>query len=221
MNRAEIKNLAKEKIKGNLLNLLWPIIVISIVGSIPSMIVGDSESILALIIVLAASFVTSIFSVSYVAYLLEFVRTGTSTFNTIIECVKKNWLRILLVSILVGVFTFLWTLLFIIPGIVAALSYSMATYLIVDTDLDANDAIKESKRMMKGYKWDYFVFGLSFIGWIILVPLTFGILYIWLLPYMYVSMAIYYEKLKAKANGKIENATNVVAQPEAVVVEEK
>ena len=221
MNRAEIKNLAKEKIKGNLLNLLWPIIVISIVGSIPSMIVGDSESILALIIVLAASFVTSIFSVSYVAYLLEFVRTGTSTFNTIIECVKKNWLRILLVSILVGVFTFLWTLLFIIPGIVAALSYSMATYLIVDTDLDANDAIKESKRMMKGYKWDYFVFGLSFIGWIILVPLTFGILYIWLLPYMYVSMAIYYEKLKAKANGKIENATNVVAQPEAVVAEEK
>ena len=221
MNRAEIKNLAKEKIKGNLLNLLWPIIVISIVGSIPSMIVGDSESILALIIVLAASFVTSIFSVSYVAYLLEFVRTGTSTFNTIIECVKKNWLRILLVSILVGVFTFLWTLLFIIPGIVAALSYSMATYLIVDTDLDANDAIKESKRMMKGYKWDYFVFGLSFIGWIMLVPLTFGILYIWLLPYMYVSMAIYYEKLKAKANGKIENATNVVAQPEAVVVEEK
>ena len=221
MNRAEIKNLAKEKIKGNLLNLLWPLIVISIVGSIPSMIVGDSESILALIIVFAASFVTSIFSVSYVAYLLEFVRTGTSTFNTIIDCVKKNWLRILLVSILVGVFTFLWSLLFIIPGIIAALSYSMATYLIVDTDLDANDAIKESKRMMKGYKWDYFVFGLSFIGWIMLVPLTFGILYIWLLPYMYVSMAIYYEKLKAKANGKIENATNVVAQPEAVVVEEK
>ena len=221
MNRAEIKNLAKEKIKGNLLNLLWPIIVISIVGSIPSMIVGDSESIFALIIILVASLATSIFSFSYVAYLLEFVRTGKSTFNTIIECVKKNWLRILLVTILVGVFTFLWSLLFIIPGIIAALSYSMATYLIVDTDLDANDAIKESKRMMKGYKWDYFVFGLSFIGWIMLVPLTFGILYIWLLPYMYVSMAIYYEKLKAKANGKIENATNVVAQPEAVVVEEK
>ena len=112
------------------------------------------------------------------------------------DTIKSRWLQILLVEILVGIMVFLFSLLLVIPGIIKALAYSMAGFIVVDTDLEAKDVLKKSKEMMNGYKWDYFVFGLSFIGWFILVPFTIGILLIWLIPYMLVSMALYYEKLK-------------------------
>ena len=76
------------------------------------------------------------------------------------------------------------------------LAYAFVDYLVVDTDVTGNDALRESREMMKGYKWNYFVFGLSFLGWILLVPFTLGILLIWLYPYMTVATAIYYERLK-------------------------
>ena len=74
----------------------------------------------------------------------------------------------------------------------------MVTYLVVDTNLSGADTLKKSREMMKGYKWDYFVFGLSFIGWILLVPVTLGLIAIWLVPYMVVAEAIYYDRLKDK-----------------------
>ena len=80
-----------------------------------------------------------------------------------------------------------------------ALAYTFVLYLIVDKDYAVGpDALKASREMMKGYKWDYFVFELSFIGWIILGVFTLGILYIWLIPYMQVASVLYYEKLLAK-----------------------
>ena len=91
---------------------------------------------------------------------------------------------------------FACSLLFVIPGIIMALAYSMVAYIIIDTDKTGVDAMKESRAMMKGYKWNYFVFGLSFIGWILLTPFTFGLLLIWLYPYMTVADVLYYEKLK-------------------------
>ena len=74
----------------------------------------------------------------------------------------------------------------------------MAFYIWIDeTKTDTMEVIKESKRMMDGYKWDYFVFGLSFIGWILLVVITFGIAAIYVMPYMTVAQAMYYDELKA------------------------
>ena len=74
--------------------------------------------------------------------------------------------------------------------------YSFVVYLVIDTKTKGQDALKISREMMQGYKWNYFVFGLSFLGWILLVPFTLGILLIWLYPYMTVATAIYYERLK-------------------------
>ena len=62
--------------------------------------------------------------------------------------------------------------------------------------MKAMDVLKKSKEMMSGHKWDFFVLGLSFIGWAILGIFTFGLLYFWLYPYMQVSFANFYNSIK-------------------------
>ena len=76
------------------------------------------------------------------------------------------------------------------------LAYSFIVYIILDNDINGKEALTKSREMMKGYKWDFFVFNLSFLGWIILGIFTLGILYIWLIPYMSIAEVIYYERLK-------------------------
>lgn len=97
-------------------------------------------------------------------------------------------------------FTFLWSLLFLIPGIVKAYSYQMMTYIIAENpNIGYRQAMKLSMRMTDGYKMQLFVLDLSFIGWTILASFTLGILYIWLAPYMYSVRAAYYEEIKQSA----------------------
>ena len=100
-------------------------------------------------------------------------------------------------SVVTGIFTFLWSLLFIIPGIIASISYSLVHFIKLDNpELNEFEVIRRSKEMMKGHKMDYLILWLSFIGWFILGIFTFGILYFWLIPYMNVTMANFYNKLK-------------------------
>ena len=98
-------------------------------------------------------------------------------------------------------FTFLWTLLFIIPGIIKGFSYAMTTYILADCpNVKATDALKLSMRIMKGHKWELFVFYLSFIGWGLLSCLTLGILSIFFVePYMQSSLATYYLEVREDA----------------------
>jgi len=108
--------------------------------------------------------------------------------------------------LLMWVFTFLWSLLLIIPGIVKALAYSMTPYILAETDVEASDALKLSMRMTKGHKGAIFVMILSFIGWWLLTILTFGLLYLlYSGPYFHASFAGLYDELKAEAlrNGTI------------------
>ena len=101
-------------------------------------------------------------------------------------------------SLLVTLYTLLWMLLFIIPGIVKGYAYAMTPYVMNDRpDLDADDCIHESRMMMKGYKWKLFCMDLSFIGWAILCIFTLGIGLLWLQPYIEASHAKFYEELKA------------------------
>ena len=94
-------------------------------------------------------------------------------------------------------YTFLWSLLFIVPGIVKSYEYRMIPYLLADhPDMTSEQAFAESKRMMTGQKWNAFVLDLSFIGWDILSILTLGILSIFYVePYKFMTKAALYEKL--------------------------
>ncbi|KRQ86455.1 hypothetical protein ABG79_01657 [Caloramator mitchellensis] len=116
----------------------------------------------------------------------------------------KNFKTSFLAQLLIGIFIFLWSLLLVIPGIIASLSYSLTYYIIADEpELGALEAIKKSKEMMKGYKWNLFLLYLSFIGWGILSLLTLGIGFLWLGPYVNASFANFYEDLKNARNPKV------------------
>ena len=96
--------------------------------------------------------------------------------------------------------TFLWSLLFMIPGIVKAFSYSQMFWILAENPgISVRKAMNLSKVMTRGYKGELFVMLLSFIGWNILAALTFGVLYVWLIPYMRMSMANAYHALRAQA----------------------
>lgn len=98
-------------------------------------------------------------------------------------------------------FIYLWSLLFVIPGIIKAISYALTPYILADCkNVRATDALKLSMRMMEGHKWEYFVLGLSFIGWTLLTSLTCGLLYVFYVgPYMNNTFAGYYAERKAAA----------------------
>jgi uncharacterized membrane protein len=104
--------------------------------------------------------------------------------------------------LLVMILVILWALLLIVPGIVAAISYSMTFFLLAeDSSLTPMEAINKSKQMMDGYKLKYFYLCLKFIGWALLCCLTLGIGFLWLIPYIQVSTAKFYDELKGSASG--------------------
>jgi uncharacterized membrane protein len=97
-------------------------------------------------------------------------------------------------------FTFLWTLLFIIPGIVKSYAYSMIPYIMADNPcMDYKRAMRLSMDMTRGQKWDIFVLDLSFIGWGLLGMLACGVGVLFLLPYINATKAELYVTLKRKA----------------------
>jgi len=99
-------------------------------------------------------------------------------------------------GLLVTVFTFLWTLLFIIPGIVKSYSYSMTYYIRCDhPEYTATQAIKESERLMRGNKARLFCLHLSFIGWFIVGALCLGVGVFWVAAYSKAAEAEFYQEL--------------------------
>ena len=91
----------------------------------------------------------------------------------------------------------LWSLLFIIPGLAAAYSYSMTRYILAENPyMSADEAIARSKQMMYGNRWRLFCLHISFIGWSLLSTLlTFGIGELWLTPYRMTAEAAFYREV--------------------------
>ena len=105
---------------------------------------------------------------------------------------KEGFLQALLCSI----YLVLWTLLFIIPGIVKSLSYAMTPFILLENPyMSAKEAITASRKLMDGHKGELFILGLSFIGWEFLCVLTCGIGYLFLNPYMNAAHAAFYRNL--------------------------
>ena len=127
----------------------------------------------------------------------------------------QDFVRSFLAYIINSIFIFLWSLLLIIPGIIKTLSYSMTFFILQeDKNISANDARKLSMEMMNGYKWKLFCLYFSFIGWILLSILTFGILFLWISSYMDVAKAEFYKNIKAEKGITVGNSTpSEEAQP--------
>ena len=118
--------------------------------------------------------------------------------------------RVLFLIILQIVLIFLWSLLLVIPGIVAAYRYSFAVYVMIDhPEMSAMDCLRESKRLTTGYKRQLFLLDLSFIFWFLLtmIPVVGYIAQVYVTPYMESARVLYYEQIRALQSGKPANET--------------
>ncbi|MBQ8815551.1 MAG: DUF975 family protein [Lachnospiraceae bacterium] len=120
----------------------------------------------------------------------------------------SRWKTTAVAKLLQSVYIFLWSLLLIIPGIVASYSYAMTKYILAERpELTASEAIQLSKEMMYGNRWRLFCLQFSFIGWAILSALTLGIGNLWLNPYTEAATAAFYREISGTWYvGKTEEA---------------
>ena len=116
-------------------------------------------------------------------------------------------------QIVVSFFILLWSLLLIIPGIIATYRYSMVPFLMAEfPDLGVRDAMRESKRLMDGNKWKLFCLQFSYIGWAALSLLSMGIGNLWLVPYQYAGETAFYMYVTGRAG--LRYAPEVIQGPE-------
>lgn len=193
MNRVEIKNYAKEKLSGNL-GSIWKILIIALGISLASTCVLS-----ILFNKMDADFLDSLLGI-----LMMPLGIGTTAFfvslieNENFEAKDlfkyyHDFVKIIGVTILMGLIVMLGYICFIIPGIILTLSYSLVPIILIKKpELGIVETLKYSREKMQGHKLDAFVLGLSFIGWAILGTLTVGILYIWLFPYMQLTFTKFY-----------------------------
>jgi len=132
-------------------------------------------------------------------FFLCLARKQDAELAQIFDGIKNFWVC-LGTYLLALIFVLLWSLLLIIPGIMAAYSYAMVYFILAENDsIGPLEAIAKSKEMMRGNRWKLFCLGLRFIGWGILCLLTLGIGFLWMLPYLYVSFARFYDDIKPDA----------------------
>jgi uncharacterized membrane protein len=208
LSQTENKDLmaqAREALKGNWglaigANVIYCVIVLA-VQSIPK--VGGGIG-----IIVGAPMIVGVASFS-----LSLARKQEVKLVQIFDGIKKFW-SCLGTYLLVMIFIILWTLLLIIPGIMAAYSYAMVYFILADNDsIGPLEAIAKSKEMMRGNRWKLFCLGLRFIGWAIVCLLTLGIGFLWLLPYLYVAGARFYDDIKPTAEEIELTATCQVIMP--------
>ncbi len=191
--RQEIKAIGKERFLANYWNCVLALLLIGLaIGLASSFTVGIGALILAgpLTIGLNHFFILNIFG-----------RPEANTVGTPFTAAFRNFSRKLGGYLWMVLFTFLWSLLFYIPGIIKGFSYAMTPYILADCpNVRAKDALKLSMRIMNGHKWELFVFYLSYLGWLILSAFTWGLLEIFYVgPYMYSSLAVYYLEVREDA----------------------
>ena len=152
--------------------------------------------VLALIVAVAYAFLGSIVGVGYSQFNLDLVdRKKAPEIGTLFGHFR-NWKTAVAAGFLRGLYVILWSLLFVIPGIVAGYSYAMTNYILAEhPELTASEAIDKSKQMMYGNRGRLFCLQLSFIGWDLLCILTLGIGNLWLIPYKQAAEAAFYREV--------------------------
>lgn len=198
MNFIEIKEEAKKLTSKHILKF-WK----------SSLLVFASSIALAIILGIISggvlAFITELLAlplyIGFISYILGLTREEEVSLTDIFQDYKK--IGLIVVTLIISyVFIIFGYILLIIPGIIIAFSLVMVVYLLADSKetsiSEAKNIIRESIEMMNGYKLDYFIFELSFIGWYFLGAITFGIAYIYVIPYFTFANTLYYQRLKEK-----------------------
>lgn len=218
MNRSELKRKARESLKGIYgkcikLYLLYFLIAFGLSFVITMFIkIFEDNNFFALILSLIPSFIIIGLYAGFYSFFLKISRDEEVTCK---ELFKKNnlfWISIG-VTLVVGIFTLLWSILFIIPGIIVALNYTMVYFVIVDNpNLSVMEVLDKSSEIMLGHRLQYLILNLSFLVWyilyfiilILLSLLGLDILYYFIsiafllviAPYLLVTTANFYNQIK-------------------------
>lgn len=188
MNRAELKNLAKSQIKGNVLMLA----LISVIAY--------AISYLANLVPLLGLVIMPLMSLSLIYVYLKLANGAKPDIGELFAHFDAIWPAFKL-NLLTVLFVTLWSMLLVIPGIIKAYAYSQAVYILAENPgIGARDALKKSEAIMQGHKMEMFLLTMSFMGWAILGAFTFGLLYIWLIPYMQATMTNFYNSIKPQVS---------------------
>lgn len=192
MDRINLKETAKQQISGNLGVFLLMSIVITAITLLLSVIPAAGG--------LLAFVAGAILEMQFIIIFLALSNGILPEFKNLFDIFSNSRLcgNAILLYILMSVFTFLWSLLLFVPGIIKALSYSMAPYILAENEyyMSPQDAIKESMRIMEGHKMDLFILELSFIGWFLLTSVTCGIAGIYVIPYYQATLTNFYKEIK-------------------------
>lgn len=206
--RQDYKNAALASLEGRWKPAVLATLLLYVLAAAASLIQGNGHSVIRDIIAIAAYLCVFAAEVGYMNGIKAFIRKEEEeVINPVIADTRANFVRYMLGYLLMTVLVFLWTLLLIVPGIIKSLAYSMAPYILKeDPEIGYMDALRKSEAMMQCHKMELFVLYLSFIGWILLGCITFGIGMLWVSPYIYGTVGLYYEDLKA------ENAPAAVSE---------
>ena len=186
-SNSALRQASREQLKGKWGLPIGLCFVIYLILSAPNSIPGAS---------LAVLIISGPLELGLLLFFLKLVRNEPVEFNIGFKGFN-NFGNALAVYLLRLLFIVLWSMLFIIPGIIKALSYSQAMYHLADNPkIEASQAIAKSRKMMDGAKGKLFCLYFSFIGWGFLCLLTFGIGFLWLIPYIHTASANFYVDLK-------------------------
>lgn len=195
MSTKQYKQMALEQLKGKWPTVVLAFLVYNIVANIFN-ISFDLEN--NIIMAYSSSILYGIMTVGMSYYCLKITKEEAFQIKDLFIGFKRL-LPAIIVNILVGLGISLGYVMLFIPGFLFNLMASQVYFILADNEnIGAIQCIKESMHIMKGNKRNYFVLMLSFVGWIILSVLTFGIGYLFLYPYMNLTYANYYNSIKEK-----------------------
>lgn len=202
MERVELKNRAKDQLRGN-----WGIAIggvllaaifidLNVIYNIAERF-GLERVTLSVPVNLLSIFLGGVISTGLCKLLLNIATKREKPNVENIFSYFDIYLKTLGLNILISIAVIIGSILFIIPGIIVALMLSQAFFILAeDRSKSITECLSESAEMMKGYKWEFFVLELSFIGWWIVSALTLGIGGLWVAPYQKVTEANFYLNLK-------------------------
>lgn len=196
--RSELKQNAKNQLKNNWGLAIGIIIVCTLISCIPNLLVeiNDESLAIAIIIPIITLVITGPLTIGQCKFFINLANRSNPKFSDLWYGFN-NILKAIGVTLLVGIIVSIGTILLIIPGIILSFMYSQVYYIMAENpEMSIIDGLKESSRIMKGHKMDLFVLELSFLGWVILMGITFGIAGLYVLPYYSATLTNFYLEIK-------------------------
>lgn len=194
----ELRNEAKAFMTGNWKNaVIITLVNFLIITAFELLNIGDS-TITKILYFVGLIAVLLPLNYGYLMTFLRFSRGENLAVENLFAMFKGDYYKkSVVLGLLNMVYTLLWTLLLIVPGLIKSLSYALAPYIMIDNpELSAEEAICKSMKMMEGHKMDLFLIQLGYAGLGLLSMLLLGIPLLWLMPYYQVVYAKFYEEIK-------------------------